>query len=100
LTKAYAAVTKMFTSGSVTSAGEVLAMNFLTDRDADHWGRDLAALKAQVGMCETAAPSSPTGVLSGEFTWRCEYGRVRGQVLLAPAPTPLIQSLTLARATP
>ena len=35
LTTAYAAVGPMFTSGSVTSGGDVLAMNFLLDRDAE-----------------------------------------------------------------
>ena len=100
LATAYTAVTKIFTAGSVTSAGDVLSMNFLMDRDADHWARDLAVLKVQVGTCDTAAPISPTGALSGEFTWRCERGRVRGQVLLAPTTTMRIQSLSLARATP
>ena len=32
----------MFTAGSVTSAGDVLAMNFLMDRDAEHRARDFA----------------------------------------------------------
>ena len=41
LATAYAAVRTMFTSGSVTSAGDVLAMNFLMDRDAEHWARRL-----------------------------------------------------------
>ena len=27
----------IFTAGSVTAAGDVLAMNFLMDRDAEHW---------------------------------------------------------------
>ena len=69
LTTAYAAAAKMFTAGSVTSAGDVLAMNFLMDRDAEHRARDFAELKAQVGTCDTAAPIVPTGALAGEFTW-------------------------------
>jgi len=77
LSAAYAAATKMFNTGSVTSAGDVLAMNFLIDRDAEHRARDYAALKADVGACDTTAPIAPTGALSGEFTWRCENGRVR-----------------------
>jgi len=90
----------MYTSGSVTSAGDVLSMNFLMDRDAAHWARDLSALKAQVGTCDTTAAIAPTGALSGDFTWRCERGRVKGEVLLAPTRTPRIQSLSLVRATP
>ena len=41
-----------------------------------------------------------TGALSGKFTWRCERGRVKGTLLLAPTRPPRIQALTLARATP
>jgi len=100
LITAYSVVTKIFAAGSMTSAGDVLSTNFLMDRDAEHWARDLSALKAQVGACDTTAPISPTGALSGGFTWPCERGRIRGQVLLAPTPTPRIQSLTLTRATP
>ncbi len=100
LATAYGAVRTIFTSGSVTSVGNVLAMNFLMDRDAGHWARDLSALKAQVGACDTTAPIVPTGALSGEFAWRCERGRVRGDLLLAPTRTPLIQALSLTRATP
>ena len=100
LTSAYAAAVRMFTTGSVTSAGDVLAMNFLMDRDAEHRARDFAALKAEVGTCDTAAPIVPTGALAGEFTWTCERGRVKGQILLAPTPAPQIQSLTFTRSTP
>ena len=100
LTSAYAAAVKMFTAGSVTSAGDVLAMNFLMDRDAEHRARDFAGLKAEVGTCDTAAPIVPTGALAGDFTWTCEHGRVNGHILLAPTPTPHIQSLTFTRSTP
>jgi serine-type D-Ala-D-Ala carboxypeptidase/endopeptidase len=100
LATAYAAVAKMFTTGTVSSAGDVLAMNFLMDRDAEHRARDLSELKAQVGTCETTAPIVATTALTGSFTWRCEHGRVNGEVLLAPTPAPRIQSLNLTRATP
>jgi hypothetical protein len=100
LTGAYAAATQIYTAGSVTSAGDVLAMNFLMDKDADHWARSLAELKRDVGVCETDAPIAPTGELAGEFTWRCERGRVKGQLLLAPTPAPRIQSLTFTRQAP
>ena len=70
------------------------------DRDAEHWARAFSELKSQVGPCDTAAPIEPTGALAGGFTWRCERGRVKGEVLLAPTPAPRIQSLTLTRAAP
>ena len=100
LAGAYSAVAKMYASGGVTSAGDVLAMNFLLDRSADGWTRELAGLRAQVGNCETNAPLVATGALSGDFTWRCEHGRLKGSLLLAPTRPPRIQSLGLARATP
>ncbi len=100
LATAYAAVGRMFAAGSVTETTPVLAMNFLMDKDAVHWARDLAALKAQVGTCDTSAPVTPTGALSGDFTWTCTLGRVRGSVLLAPTTTPQIQALSLMRAQP
>jgi hypothetical protein len=90
----------MFDAGSVTAGGDALAMNFLMDRDATHWAADLAELKAEVGACDTGAAISPTGALSGRFTWRCALGRINGVVLLAPTATPRIQSLALTRATP
>ena len=100
LSTAYAAVGRMYTAGSVTSVGDALAMNFLMDRSAEGWARDLASLKAQAGACDTTAPIVATGALSGDFTWRCADGRVRGSLLLAPTNPPQIQSLSLARATP
>jgi D-alanyl-D-alanine-carboxypeptidase/D-alanyl-D-alanine-endopeptidase len=100
LSTAYATVASMFATGSVAAAGDGLAMNFLVDRDAEHWAGAFSELKAQVGTCDTAAPIEPRGALAGGFTWTCERGRVKGEVLLAPTPTPRIQSLTLNRATP
>jgi serine-type D-Ala-D-Ala carboxypeptidase/endopeptidase len=100
LTTAYAAAVKMFVAGSVTSAGDVLATNFLMDRDAEHRAREFAGLKAEVGVCDTAAAIVPAGALAGDFTWICERGRVEGQLLLAPTLTTRIQSLTLTRSMP
>jgi serine-type D-Ala-D-Ala carboxypeptidase/endopeptidase len=91
---------KIFTTGSVTSAGDALAMNVLMDRDAEHWARDITTLKAAVGTCETGAPLVAPSALEGTFTWTCERGRVSGHLLLAPTPTPQIQSLTLTRVAP
>jgi serine-type D-Ala-D-Ala carboxypeptidase/endopeptidase len=100
LAMTYGVVGKMYTSGEVMSAGNALAMNFLIDRSAEGWTRELASLKAQVGDCETNAPIAATGALSGNFTWRCEHGRLNGSLLLAPTRPPRIQSLYLSRATP
>jgi hypothetical protein len=100
LAAAYAAVGTMYASGSVTAAGHVLAMNFLMDRSAELWARDLSELKVEAGACETTSAIIPTGALSGDFTWLCEHGRVKGSVLLAPTATPGIQALEIGRAKP
>jgi CubicO group peptidase (beta-lactamase class C family) len=100
LAAAYAAVGRMFAAGSITAGGDVLAMNMLMDRDAEHWARAFASLKASVGTCGTAAPITPAAALSGRFTWTCERGRVNGSVLLAPTRDLRIQALELTRATP
>jgi hypothetical protein len=100
LAAAYAAVEQIFAGGTLASGGDILAMNVLMDRDADHWARDIAALKTQVGACDTGAPIRATGALSGDFTWTCATGRVRGSVLLAPTSDARIQFLSLTRATP
>jgi hypothetical protein len=100
LAGAYAAVTKMYETGGIRSAGDVLAMNFLLDRTAEGWARELANLRTQVGRCDTNSPIAATGALSGSFTWRCEHGRVNGSLLLAPTRPPRIQALGLVRASP
>jgi hypothetical protein len=86
--------------GGIAAAGDVFAMNFFLDRSSEAWGRELAELRAQAGVCATDAPIVATGALSGEFTWRCAQGRVKGTLLLAPTRPPRIQSLRLARVAP
>jgi CubicO group peptidase (beta-lactamase class C family) len=100
LVGAYRAIGAIYQRGDVAAGGDVLAMNFLLDRDSAGWGRDLGNLKKQVGECDTTAPVTATSALSGEFTWRCSHGRVAGSVLLAPTNPPRIQSLQLVRKAP
>jgi CubicO group peptidase (beta-lactamase class C family) len=100
LANAYRAVGAIYRDSDVAAGGDLLAMNFLMDRDAAGWGRHLADLKKKVGECATSAPLTATSDLSGEFTWRCAYGRLSGSVLLAPTHPPRIQSLELTRKAP
>jgi len=100
LRDAYAASGAIFAAGSIEPQRPMLAMNFLLDRDADGRARDIAALKVQVGRCDTTSPIRADGVLSGKFTWRCEHGRVRGTLLLAPTTPAQIQSLELEAIAP
>ncbi len=100
LATAYRTVGAMYTSGDVAAVREQLAMNFLLDRDADGWSRDLAKLKAKVGDCDTSTPVEPTGALSGDYTWRCAHGRLEGSLLLAPTQPPRIQQWVLEPIVP
>jgi D-alanyl-D-alanine-carboxypeptidase/D-alanyl-D-alanine-endopeptidase len=100
LAAAYRVAAGIYAAGTVTASRGALAMNFLLDRDATHWASYLAGLKAQVGDCDTAAPLSATGLLSGDFTWPCTHGRLQGSLLLAPTQPPGIQQLDLAVIAP
>lgn len=100
LAAAYRGAGAMYEAGRVSVAGNLLAMNFLLDRDAEAWSRELAELKAGAGECETASPIEPTGSLSGDFTWRCEHGRLKGSLTLAPTRPALIQAWRLAPVEP
>lgn len=100
LAGAYRAAGHIYGAGAVTVEAELLAMNFLLDRDAAGWARDLAELKAQVGSCDTASPVTATGALTGEFTWRCAHGRVDGSMELSPTRPPRIQELKLEAIKP
>lgn len=100
LASAYRAVAAIYEHADIAAGGEVFAMNFLMDRDAAGWNRDIADLKGQAGDCDTAAPLSASSALSGDFTWRCMRGRVAGNLLLAPTRPALIQRLSLTRKAP
>ena len=100
LADAYRTAVGIYNSGSVIQSADALAMNFLLDRDAEGWSRDLARLKNQVGNCDTSAPLNATGALAGDFTWRCSHGRLKGSLLLAPTHPPKIQQLKLAPVLP
>ena len=84
----------------MTGLGNLLAMNFLLDRSAESWARELGRLKRHAGPCDTAAPITPTGALAGEFTWTCEHGRLKGSLLLAPTHPPTIQAFRIGPAAP
>ncbi len=95
LASAYRAVGIIYQRGDVTADPKMLAMNFLLDRDAAGWARDLAHLKKEVGDCDSAAAIVATSALTGEFTWRCAHGRLTGALTLAPTKPPRIQEIEL-----
>jgi CubicO group peptidase (beta-lactamase class C family) len=93
LAATYRAAGQVYAAGGVEGARPMLAMNFLMDRSAENWARELAQIKQQVGNCQTDAAIVPNGALAGNFEWSCERGRVQGQVLLAPTSPATIQAL-------
>jgi CubicO group peptidase (beta-lactamase class C family) len=93
LAAAYRAARTMFRAESVEPRRHLLAMNFLMDRSEENWARELARLKDQTGECRTDSPITPTGALSGTFSWTCAHGRLDGQILLAPTHPAGIQAL-------
>jgi len=95
LARAYAAAGEVYRRGDVAAAADLLAMNFLMDRSAENWRSELRRLRGEVGDCQSDAPVNATGALSATFSWRCEHGRIDGQLLLAPTHPPRIQALRL-----
>ncbi len=96
LAAGYANAARIWESGRIDAAPDALAVNMLLDRPAEAWRTELLRLKGELGACDTAAPVTATGALSGRFQWRCAYGRLDGQILLAPTQTPQIQALRLS----
>ncbi|SMF76032.1 serine hydrolase domain-containing protein [Allosphingosinicella indica] len=89
----YAAARLIFAAGDVNAARNRLAMNFLMDKPVEEWRAELGTLQAAVGTCDTNTPITATTAMAGRFTWRCEHGRIQGELLLAPSPTAEIQEL-------
>lgn len=100
LANAYNAAGAVYRAGNVRVAEEMLAMNFLMDRGLEMWASELTKLKSAAGACETGAPVRPTGALSGTFNWRCEHGRIRGNILLSPEMPPRIQRFDFSLISP
>ena len=97
---AYRTAAGIYKTGSITQSLDALAMNFLLDRDAEGWSRDLARTRSAVGDCDTSAPLTATGALAGEFTWLCSHGRLSGSLLLSPTQPAKIQALELTPIRP
>jgi hypothetical protein len=98
LARNYAAAGEIWRAGRIDNRRSALAMNFLMDRSAENWARELARLRGLTGDCRTDTPITPTGGLSGRFQWSCERGQLRGELLLAPINPPTIQALRFAPA--
>lgn len=98
LAHAYAVARTMYQSGNVRSGQDGLSGNFLMDRSAENWDRQLSHLKADLGACGADEPLTATGLRTGSFSWQCEHGAIHGTLELSPTNPPLIQALTLTPA--
>ena len=92
----YTAAQTVWASGTVDALQGRIAMNFPMDRTAANWARVLAETKAKSGACESTTPISAEGAMSGNFTWKCEKGSIKGTVLLAPTKPITLQALEFA----
>jgi hypothetical protein len=95
LAQTYRAAGRMYEAGTVDAGRSALAMNFLMDRSEENWKKEFARLKEQTGACRIDAPITPTGELSGRFSWTCERATIEGNILLAPTNPATIQALRL-----
>lgn len=95
LTELVAAARAAYDAGNLGPLEGRLANNFLLDRSAANWAKELAAVKAQAGVCTTTDPLSPRGAMGTLFRWNCEKGFVDGQLLLAPTTPLTVQALGL-----
>jgi CubicO group peptidase (beta-lactamase class C family) len=84
---------QMLTSGDVDTASTIMAENLLRDRSAALRSADLRAIKTRSGPCSAKPGVLARGALEGDFLWECQKGTVIARTLLAPTPTPQIQSL-------
>jgi serine-type D-Ala-D-Ala carboxypeptidase/endopeptidase len=96
LKTAYEASAATYKAGNLSPLRTRLAVNFLMDRSEADWGKELARLKTLTGECQTDAPLTATGALSGHFTWVCEKTNLEGSLLLAPTRPATIQDLHLS----
>ncbi len=83
---------RAYAAGNVKALNGKLAMNFLMDRSAENWARELAKLKSEVGECPTIASLTTETAMAASYRWTCERGQLEGQILLAPTSPPTIQS--------
>ena len=95
LTELVAAARAAYDAGNLGPLDGKLAMNFLMDRSAANWAKELAKVKEQAGACTSAEPLTPRGAMATAFRWDCARGIVEGQLLLAPTNPLTIQALSL-----
>jgi CubicO group peptidase (beta-lactamase class C family) len=100
LAEGYATAQAVWRAGSVAGVTSQLAMNVLMDRDAAHWQNELKRLQAEVGPCPATEPVTAANAMEGNFSWRCEHGRIEGHLLMAPTRQSALQAIEFSVGTP
>lgn len=90
------AAARIYAAGDVMAAREMLAMNFLLDRDAAHWKATLDPIKGRLGTCHAAEPVVTDTATTANVVFPCERGRLQVRIILAPTSPATIQSLRFA----
>jgi len=96
LVNAGKAVRTIYGTGDIEAGGDILAMNVLLDCTPDRWRRELARLHASLGDCTGEGALVADSAMAGAFTYPCERGHLRVQVLLAPTVPAKIQKLEIS----
>jgi hypothetical protein len=101
LVKARADVSQLVMAWDDALADRVAAVNLFLDRSKDRRRREIADLRAKVGVCR--APDQFTFVenaLRGTWTLECERGNLDVAVTLAPTMPPSVQFLEVTPSRP
>lgn len=89
-------VLKMYATGSVRTEPTALADNLLLDRSAEKRDAELRVARTALGECRDGASMSVRHTLSAVMRFPCERGTLAATVVLAPTPTPAVQTLRFA----
>lgn len=95
LAAAYAFGKTVWASGDPETAP--LANNVALDKDIADRKAEIAALKVEVGSCDTEAPIIATSAMEGTFEWHCERGSIAGRVQRAPTSAMQLQVVSFRR---
>ena len=78
----------------------LVAGNFLLDKPADVWRRDLDALRTAHGACHADGDLVPENPLRGSWKMACERGWLTASITLAPTTPPRVQQLDIVDGMP
>lgn len=92
-------VAKLIVTWDEAAAERIAAVNLFLDQSKDRRRAAIDALRTQVGTCTTGLGFDHVeNALRGDWTMRCERGRVRVAITLAPTMPPKVQFLSVSAA--